>query len=161
MARREQGVLVEKLGQEDREDQRDPEGREGPEEQLENQEQRELLEVMALLVLLERGDCRGLKELTVSLDQKDLPDHQGKMGCLDILDREEKLDSKERWVLLDLLELSGLRVHLGRLAQWVSVATLDPLAPLESRVFLDPLEKKAPKEILVPLEALAKMAPQD
>lgn len=59
---------------------------------------------MALLVLQARGDCLGLKEPTVSLDQKDLLGLQEKMVCPGILDREEKSVSKARWVLLGLLE---------------------------------------------------------
>lgn len=150
-----------KLDQEDREDQLDPEDREARGEQLESLEQRELLAVMALLVLLERGDCLDLKEPTVSQDQKDLLGLQEKMVCPGIQDREEKLVSKGRWVHLGLLVLSDLRVHLERLAPWVSGATPDPQAPLESRVFLVPLEKKELKEIQVPLEVLAKTGPQD
>lgn len=107
-ARRERGVLVANQDQEDKED------------------QRELREVMALLVLLERGDCPDLREPVVSLDQRDLLDHQERTGCLDILGREETLVSKVRWVHLDLLESLDLRVHQERPAQWASVATLDP-----------------------------------
>lgn len=117
--------------------------------------------MMVLLVLPERGGCLGLKELMVSQDQKDLLGHQEKTVCPDIQDREEKLVSKGRWAHLGLLVLLDLRVHLERLAPWESGATLDPQVPLESRVCLDPLEKKAPKEILVPLGVLAKMAPPD
>lgn len=116
---------------------------------------------MVLLVLPEKGDCLGLKEPTVSLDQKDLLGLQEKTVCPGILDREEKLVSKGRWAPLGLLVSSDLRVHLERLAPWESVDTLDPQAPPENRVFLVPLEKKAPKEIQVPLEVLAKTDPQD
>lgn len=117
--------------------------------------------MMALMVLQERGDCLDLKEPMVSQDQKDLLGLQEKMVCLDILDREEKLVSKGRWVHLGLQVLSDLRVHLERLAPWVSEATLDPQAPLESRVFLVPLEKKELKEIQVLPEVLVKTGPQD
>lgn len=150
-----------KLDQGDKEDQQDREDREAQGEQLENQEQREHQAVMAHLVLQERGGCLGLKEPMVSLGQKDLLDLQEKMVCLDILDREEKSVSKGRWVLLDLLELSDLRVHLERLAPWENGATPDHQAPPESRVFLVTLEKKAPKETQVPPEVLARTDPQD
>lgn len=147
--------------QEDKEDQRAHEDREVQEERLENQEQRELQEVTALLVLLERGDCPGLREPMVSPDQRDLLDHQERTGCLDTPDREEKLDSKAKWDLLGLLESSDLRVHQERLAPWVNAATLDPQVHLESRDFLVPQERRAPRETLDPLEDLAKMGPQD
>lgn len=160
-ARREQGVSRVKLDQEDKEDQRVLEAREDHGAQPEKQEQRERQEVMALLVLLERGDCLGLREPMVSPDQRDRLDHQEKTVCLDILAREEKLVSKARWVHLALLELSDLRVHQERLAPWVSAATPDPQARLESRGFLVPQERRAPREIQVPLEVLAKMDPPD
>lgn len=160
-ARRELGASLAKLDQEDKEDQRDREAREARGEQLESLEQRELQAVMALLVLLVRGDCLDLKEPMVSLDQKDLLGLLGKMDFLDILDREEKLVSKGRWVHLVPLGLLDLRVHLERLAPWESGDIPDPQGPLESRVFLAPLEKKEPKEIQVLLEVLGKMGPLD
>lgn len=161
MARREQGVLLANQDQEDKEDQRAPEGREDQGVQLANQGLRELLEVMALLVLLERGDCPALREPMVSPDQRDLRDHQERMGCLDILGREEKLVSKVKWVHLDLLELLDLRVHQERPAPWVSVAIPDPQVHLESRDFLVPLGRRAPRETLDPQEAPVKMGLQD
>lgn len=161
MARKEQGVLVAKQAQEDKEDQRAPEDKEDRGALLENQEQRELQEVMALLVLPERGDCPGLREPTVSQDQKDPLDPQERTGCLDILGREEKWVSKVKWVHLGLLELLDLRVLQERPAPWVSVAIPDPQVPLESRGFLVPQERRVPKEILDPLEALVKMVHQD
>lgn len=102
--RRERGVFLENQDQEDKEDQRAPEAREDQGEQLGNQEQRELQEVMALLVLLARGDYLGLREPMASPDQRDLLDHQERMGCLDTPAREEKLVSKVKWVHLGLLE---------------------------------------------------------
>lgn len=161
MARREQGVLVANQDQEDKEDQRVPEGREDQGARLGNQEQRELQAVMALLVLLERGDCPDLREPMASPDQRDLLDHQERTGCLDTLDREEKLVSKVKWVPLGLLESLDLRVHQERLAPWASVATPDPQVHLESRDFLVPQERRAPRETLDPPEALVKMDPQD
>lgn len=160
-ARREPGVSLENQAQEDREDQRAPEDREGQGVQLGSQEQRELQEAMALLVLLERGDCPDLREPMVSLDQKDLLDHQERTDCLDTQDREEKLVSKVKWVHLDLLELLDLRVHQERPAPWASVDTPDPQVHLESRDFLVPLERRAQRETLDLLEALAKMDPLD
>lgn len=160
-ARREQGVLVAKQDQEDKEDQRAHEDREVLEGQLENQAQREHQEVMALLVLLERGDCQGLREPTVSQDPRDLLDHQERTGCLDTLARGEKLDSKVKWDHLGLLELLDLRVHQERPAPWANVATPDPLVHLESRDFLVPQGRRAPKETPDLLEAPVKMGPQD
>lgn len=159
-ARREQGVLVANQGLEDKEDQRAPEGREDRGARLGNQEQRELLEAMALLVLLERGDCPDLREPTVSPDQRDLPDHQERMGCLDTLGREEKLVSKVKWVHLGLLESLDLRVHQERPAPWASAATPDPQVHLESRDFLVPQGRRAPRETLAPPEAPVKTDPQ-
>lgn len=161
MARREQGVSLANLDPEDKEDQRVPEGREDREEQQENQEQRGHQEVTAPLDLLERGDCPGLREPTVFLDQKDPLDLQGKTACPGILDRGEKLVSKARWVHLEVLESSDLRVHLERLAPWVSVDTPDPQAHPENRVCQVPRGKKEPKETPVLLEVLVKMGPQD
>lgn len=148
-------------GQEDKEDQRAPEGREDQGARLGNQELREHQEVMALLVPPERGDCLGLREPTVSPDQRDLPDHQERTDCPDTLDREEKLVSKARWVHLGLLELLDLRVHQERPVPWASVVTLDPQVPPESRDFLVPQGRKAPKETPDPQEALARTDPQD
>lgn len=155
-ARKEHGVLAAKLVPGDKEDQRAPEGSEDRGAQQENQEQRGLQEVMDLLVLLERGVCPGLREPTVSPDQKDLLDLQERTDCPDILDREEKLVSKVKWVHLDLLESWDLRVHLERPAPWVSAATLDPQVHLASRGFLVPQGKKVLKETLVLLEGLVK-----
>lgn len=160
-ARREQEVLLAKQDQEDKEDQRGPEGREDQEARLGNQEQRELQEVMALMVLPERGDCLGLREPTVSPDQRDLLDHQERTGCLDTPDREEKLVSKVKWVHLGLLESLDLRVHQERPAPWASAATLDHQVHLESRDFLVLQGKRAPRETLDPPEAPAKTGPQD
>lgn len=160
-ARRERGVLVANQDQEDKEDQRAPEGREDRGARRGNPEQRELQEVTALMVLLERGDCPDLREPMVSLDQRDLRDHQERTGCLDTLDREEKLVSKVKWVHLDLLESLDLRVHQERPAQWASVATPDPQVHLESRDFLVPQGRRAPRETLDPPEAPAKTDPQD
>lgn len=117
--------------------------------------------MMVLLVLQAREDCLGLKEPTVSLDQKGLLGLQEKTVCPDIPDREEKSVSKGKWVHLGLLESSDLRVLLERLGPWVSAATLDPQALLESRVFLVTPEKKELKETQAPLEVLAKMDPLD
>lgn len=80
---------------------------------------------MDLMVLLERGVCQDLREPMVSLDQRDLLDHQERMACQDILDREEKLVSKVKWVHLGLLELLDLRAHRERPAPWASVAIPD------------------------------------
>lgn len=161
MARKEQGVFLEKQDQEDKEDQRDQEAREDQEAPLGKPERRELLEVMVQPVLLERGDCPGLREPTASPDQRDLPDRQEKTDCLDILDREEKLVSKVKWVHLDLLELLDLRGPQVKLAPWVSVAIPDPQGHQESRDYLDPLVRRAPKEILAPPAVPEKMVPQD
>lgn len=161
MARKEQGVSLEKQDQEDKEDQRDQEAREDPEALPGKQEQRERLEVMVLLVLLERGDCPGLREPTVSPDQRDLPDHQEKMDCLDILDREEKLVSKVKWVLLGLQVLLDLRGPQVKPALWVSAAIPDPQGHQESRDCLDRLVRRARREILAPPEVPVRMDPQD
>lgn len=161
MERREQGVSLAKLDQEDKEDQRAPEGREDRGALLGNQEPRELQEAMAHLVLLERGDCPDLREPTVSPDQRALLDPQERMGCLDTLGRGEKLVSKVRWVHLDLLESLDLRVHQERQVPWASAATLDPRVHLVSRDFLVPQERRAPRETLGPQEAPEKMGPQD
>lgn len=160
-ARREQGGLVVKQGQEDKEDQRAPEDREDRGAPLGNQEQRELQEVMVLLVLLERGDCPDLREPMVSPDQRDLLDLQERTGCLDTPGREEKLVSKVKWVHLGLLESLDLRVHRERPVPWASAATPDPQVHLESRDFLVPQERRVPREILDPLEDLVRMGPQD
>lgn len=160
-ARKEQGVLVANLDQEDKEDQRAPEDREDRGARLGNQEQRELLEVTALLVLLERGDCPDLREPMVSPDQRDLLDHQERMDCLDTPAREEKLVSKVKWVHLGLLESLDLRVHQERPAPWASAATPVPQVHLESRDFLVHQERRAPRETLAPPEALAKTDHQD
>lgn len=124
-ARREQGVLPANQVREDREARRAPEGREDRGGPRGNQEQREPQEVMDLMVLLERGDCQDLREPMVSPDQRDLLDHQERMACQDIPDREEKLVSKVKWVHLGLLELLDLRAHQERPAPWASVAIPD------------------------------------
>lgn len=160
-ARRERGVLVANQDQEDKEDQRVPEAREDRGARRGNPAQRELQEVTALMVLLGRGDCPDLRELMVSPDQRDLRDHQEKTGCLDTLAREEKLVSKVKWVHLDLLESSDLRVHQERPAPSASVATPDPQVHLESRDSLVPQGRRAPRETLDPPEAPAKTGPQD
>lgn len=117
--------------------------------------------MMDLLVLLERGVSQGLKEPTVSPDQKDPLDPQERTDCRDTLGREEKLVSKGRWDHLGLLELLDLRVHQERLALWASVATPDPQAHLESRDFLVHQARRELREILDPQEALARTAPLD
>lgn len=117
--------------------------------------------MMALPVLLERGDCPGLREPMVSPDQRDLLGHQERTGCLDTLDREEKLVSKVKWVHLGLLESLDLRVHQERPAPWASVDTPDLQVHLESRDFLVPQGRRAPRETLDPPEAPVKTGHQD
>lgn len=148
MERRGHEVLPANQVQEDKEAQRAPEGRGGRGAPQGKQEQREPQEAMVLLVLLGRGDCQDLREPMVSPDQRDLLDHQERMGCQDILDREEKLVSRVKWVHLGLLVLLDLRVHQERLAPWVSVAILDPQVHLVSRVSLVPQGKRAPRATL-------------
>lgn len=161
MARREQGVSSARLDQEAKEDQRVLEGREDQGVQQANQELREHQEVTAHLDLLERGGCLDLRELTVSPDQRDLPDPQERMDCPDTLGREEKSVSKERWVVLAVLELLALRVHQERPAPWESVAIQDHQVPLVSRDCPAPQGRRAPRETQVPQEALVRTDPQD
>lgn len=160
-ARREPGVLVVKLAQEDKEDQRDPEDSEDQEALLGNQEQRERRGVTVLLVHLERGGCLDLREPMVSPDQRDRRGHQERTGCLDILDREEKLVSKVKWVLQGLLESSDLRAPQVRPAPWVSGAIPDPQDHQESRDFQGPPVRRVRRETLDPRAVLVKMVLQD
>jgi len=117
--------------------------------------------VTGLPDLLERGGCQGRRELTVSLDQRDLPDPQERMDCPDTLGREEKSVSKERWVVLAVLELLALRVHQERPAPWESVATQDPQVPPVSRDCPARQGRRAPRETQVPQEAPVRTDPQD
>lgn len=160
-ARRELGVFLANQDQGDKGDPRVPEVREDRGAQPENLEPRERQEVTAHMDLLERGDCLGLREPTVSPDLKDLQDLLERTDCLDTLAREEKLVSKVKWVHLGLLEWLDLRDPQERLAPWESAATLDHQDPPESRDSLVPQERRAPKETPDHLEALAKMDPQD
>lgn len=157
MARKEEGVLLESLVQEDREDQLVPGVREVLVVPLERSEPRVHQEVTALPVHWERGDCPDLKEQMDSLDQRGLLDHQGKMDCPDTLDREAKSDSKARLGPLVPQVLSDLRALQVRPANWVSVDIPALLDHQGSRAWLDPLERKEPRVTLVPLAALEKM----
>lgn len=96
-----------------------------------------------------------------SLGRRDLLDLQGKMDCLDTLDKEAKLVSKAKLDHLDHQELLDHRVPLVRLVSWVSVVTQDPQDRPVSKVFLGLLVKREPKEIPVPPAAPVKTDPLD
>lgn len=96
-----------------------------------------------------------------SLGQRDLLDLQGKMDCLDTLDREAKLVSKAKLDHLGHQEWLDHRVPLVRLVRWVSVATQDPQGHPVSKAFLGPLVKREPKEIPVRLAGPVKTDPLD
>lgn len=117
--------------------------------------------MMALLVHQERGDFLDPKEPTVSPDRRALPDLQGRTGCLDTLDREEKSGSKGRRVHLAVPELLDLRAQQVRRGLWASGATLDLQAPQESRVWQGRLGRRGPRETQDHQGAPARTDPQD
>lgn len=109
---------------------------------LESQGPRATQGVMVQLVLLAKGVYQDLRDPQDSLDQRAHLVPLAKMDFLDTLDREVKLVSKARQVLLGPQVWSDPRVLLVKLDQWESVDTPGPLAPQASRVSQELLEKK-------------------
>lgn len=98
--RKELEEQEESLAHVDREDQRGHEEKGDLGGQQEKLDQRATLEMMAHQDLLGKGVCLDLKAQQDSPVQKDLLDHQEKMGCPDIPAKEGRLVSKERLALL-------------------------------------------------------------
>lgn len=158
MERKELGEQQESLAHADREDQRGLEERGDQEDQQEKLDQRVTQEMTAHQDLPVRGVCQGLRDQQASQAERAPLDLQGKTDCLDILDREERLDSKGRPALLVLQAWLDLRDQQVRLDQWEIGATLDPQAHLVSRVYPELQGKKEPRVTLVLLAQQVRMA---
>lgn len=159
--RKEQGESLASKAREDSADRRDPEVVAEPEDPPENQDKRATQRTTDHPARLERGDPVDLRDLSASLDPKDLTAQQEKTGCPDILDREERLVSKERPDPQDPVEWSGHRVPQERQVPVESEVTQEPLVPPVSRVCQEPPAKREEREIQVLRASPAKWVPRD
>lgn len=116
---------------------------------------------MARPALRENGGPTEPKDPRGFLDQRAPRAPQARTGSQDTLDREARLASKARLALQALQEWSALRAPRERRVQWVSEATLGPLALLVSRDSLALLEKKARRVTQALLASQEKTDPQD
>lgn len=157
MERKVDGAPPANLDQEDSEAQRVLEESAAREASQANRDQRATLVVMAPQVLRERGVPQALKDPQGFQAQKAPQVHQGKMGCQATPGREVKRVSKARRVLPVLQELSGRRVLLGKLVQWVNVAIQVLQGHQVNRGSLGYLERKeqrGTRDLLVFLEKM-------
>jgi len=159
MERREQGESPGRLVPEAKEARRVHVVGVVPEDPQENLVQRVLQAMMDLLVGQGRGDPKGLKVQSVSLDQKDPTGHQGRMDCLDTQGREERRASKERPDPQDLEVWLDLRVLLERRDPVEREVTPGPLVPPVSKVSLELQEKREERVTQVLWVFLERWAP--
>lgn len=155
--RRELGGPQESQAHADREDPRGLEESEGREGRQEKPDQRATQETTARQDLPVRGVCQDLRDPQVSQDQRGLLGPQERMDSPDILDREEKLDSKARPDPLVLRAWLDLRDQPARLDQWETAVIPDPLARPASRVCPVLQAKKVLRVTRVPPDLPEKM----
>lgn len=148
-ARKEQGELLANLALEGNVAQRVHVVAVVLEDQQESRVLRATQAMMDLPACQGSGDLKDHRDLSASLDPKDLMAHRGKMGCPVILDSGEKRASKERLDLRGLEEWLDHRDQLERQDQVESEDIPALLVHLVNKVYLELLEKRAERVIQV------------
>lgn len=148
-ARKEQGELLANLALEGNVAQRVHAVAVVLEDQQESRVLRATQAMMDLPACQGSGDLKDHRDLSVSLDPKDLMAHQGKTGYPVILDSGERRASKGRLDLRGLEEWLDHRDQLERQDQVESEDTLALLVHLVNKVYLELLEKRVERVIQV------------